>query len=84
MPRATKNSAHVMDTSVNQENSMISQDSSSSDQEMKVQNPQCFPPSTSQPNMDWTVNDSLYHKFLKWKQKCENIPDCELALLPES
>ena len=99
MPRATKNSAHVMDTSVNQETSMISQDSSSSDQEMEVQSPQCFPPSTSQPQsfvqpmfmpyikgpkMDWTVNDSLYHKFLKWKLKCENILDCELAMLPES
>ena len=23
--------------------------------------------------MDWTVNDSLYHRFLKWKTKCENI-----------
>ena len=49
MPRGTKNSACVIDTSVNQETSMMSQDSSSSDQEMEVQNPQCFPPSTSQP-----------------------------------
>ena len=29
--------------------------------------------------MDWTVNDSLYHHFLKWKLKCENILECELA-----
>ena len=36
------------------------------------------------PKMDWTVNDSLYHRFLKWKLKCENILDCELAMLPES
>ena len=49
MPRATKNSVCVMKTSVNQETSMISQDSSSFDQEMEVQSPQCFPPSTSQP-----------------------------------
>ena len=91
MPRATKNSACVMDTSVNQENSMISQDSSSSDQEMEVQSPECFPPSTSQPQsyiegpkMDWTVNDSLYHRFLKWKLNYKNILDCELAILPES
>ena len=48
MPRATKNSAQVMDTCVNQETSMISQDSLCSDQEMEVQSPQCFPPSTSQ------------------------------------
>ena len=87
-----------MDTSVNQESSMISQDSASSAQEMEVQNPQCFPPSTSQPQsfvqpmfmyciegpkMGWTVKDSLYHRFLKWKLKCENILDCELAMLPE-
>ena len=36
------------------------------------------------PKMDWTVNDSLYHRFLKWKLKCENILDCELVMLPES
>ena len=34
--------------------------------------------------MDWTVNDSLYHRFLKWKLKCENIFDCEFAMLPDS
>ena len=33
--------------------------------------------------MGWTVNDSLYHKFLKLKLKCENILDCELAMSPE-
>ena len=36
------------------------------------------------PNMDWTVNDSLYHRFLKWKIKCENILDCDLAMLSEA
>ena len=34
--------------------------------------------------MDWTVNDSLYHRFLKWKLKCENILACELAMLTEA
>ena len=34
--------------------------------------------------MDWTVNDSLYHRFLKWKLKCEHILKHELAMLPES
>ena len=66
---------------------------------MEVQSPHCFPPSTSQsqpfvqpmfmpyiegPKLDWTLNDSLYHRFLKWKLKCENVLDCELAMLPES
>ena len=48
MPRPTRDSACVVNTSVFQGNSMISQDSSCSDQEMEVQIPPCFPPSTSQ------------------------------------
>ena len=88
MSRPTKNSAHMNNTSVSKENSMISQDSSSSDQEMEAQSPPVLsatstsqPPSFVQPmfmpyiegpKMDWTVNDSLYHRFLKWKLKCEN------------
>ena len=43
-----------------------------------------FMPCIKGPNMDWTVNDSLYHRFLKWKLKCENVLDCELVMLPES
>ena len=35
------------------------------------------------PKMDWMVNDALYHRFLKWKLKCENILECELTALPE-
>ena len=35
------------------------------------------------PKMDWTVNDVLYHRFHKWKLKCENILECELAALPK-
>ena len=99
MPRATNNSARVVDTSVNHETYMMSQDSSNSDQEMEAQSPQCFPPPTSQPQsfmqptfmpyiegseMGWTVNDSLYHRCFNWKLKCENILDCELATLPVS
>ena len=33
--------------------------------------------------MDWTVNDGIYHRFLKWRLKCENILECKLAALPE-
>ena len=33
--------------------------------------------------MDWTVNDALYHRFLKCKLKCKNILECELTALPE-
>ena len=35
------------------------------------------------PKMDWTVNDGLYHRFLKWDLKCENILECKLVALPE-
>ena len=98
MPIPIMNSACVANTSVSQENPIVSQESSSSDVQMNVQSPQCFPPSKSQlqsfvqsmsmpyiegPKMDWTVNDSLYHRFLKWKLKCENISDCELVMVPE-
>ena len=35
------------------------------------------------PHMDWTVNDNLYHRLLKWHLKCENILECKLTALPE-
>ena len=35
------------------------------------------------PKMDWTVNDGLYNRFLKWCLRCKNILECELAMLPE-
>ena len=34
--------------------------------------------------MDWSVNDSLYDRFLGWKIKCENILECALAMLSEA
>ena len=45
---------------------------------------QTFVPYIEGPKMDWTVNDGLYHRFRKWKLKCENILECELATLSES
>ena len=35
------------------------------------------------PKMDWTVNDGLYHRFLKWCLKYENILECAFAALPK-
>ena len=35
------------------------------------------------PKIDWAGNDGLYHRLLKWHLKCENILECELAMLPE-
>ena len=45
--------------------------------------PSMFMPYIEGPKMDWTVNDGLYHRFLKWHLKCENILECELVALPE-
>ena len=41
-----------------------------------------FMPYIEVPKMDWTVNDSLYHCFLKLELKCKNILKCELVALP--
>ena len=97
MPRAPKNSTHIMHTSVCQEKTSVSQESLSSGQEMEVQSPS-FQPSTNQaqfippmfmlyiegPKMDCRVHGGLYPRFLKGKLKCENILYCELAMLSES
>ena len=34
--------------------------------------------------MDWTIDDALHSKFIRWKIKCEKILDCELAIFQES
>ena len=34
------------------------------------------------PKMDWTLNDALHYRFLKWKLKCKNILECEFATHP--
>ena len=45
--------------------------------------PNMFMPYIESPKMDWTVNDGLYHKVLKWRLKCENILGCGFVALPE-
>ena len=36
------------------------------------------------PKMDWTIDDALHSRFIRCRIKCENILDCELAILQES
>ena len=36
------------------------------------------------PKMDWTVDDNLHSRFIRWRIKCENILDCQLAILQEN
>ena len=33
------------------------------------------------PKIDWTVDDALHSRFIRWRIKCEDIPDCQLAIL---
>ena len=51
-------------------------------QEMPSMN--MYMPYIEGPTMDWTVNYGLYNTFLKWRLKCENILECELAMLSET
>ena len=45
--------------------------------------PTMFMPYIEGPKMNWTVDDGLSHRFLKWHLQCKTILDCELANLPE-
>ena len=38
--------------------------------------PSMYMPYILGPRMDWTVNDGLYHRFLKWRLKYKNILEC--------
>ena len=99
MPKATKKSNCVENTSKHeyQADSNLSNESSSDDQEVffnpqpsksnkvpEVQSMNIYMPYIEGPSMDWTVNDNLYNRFLKRKLKCENILECECAMLPEA
>ena len=50
----------------------------------ELPNMNMYMPYIEGPVMDWTVNDGLYNRFLKWKLKCKKILECELAILPEA
>ena len=96
MPTAMKNSASAEATVSNQdkpvETSQYELSSSEQEQDPEVSlNPHRLPqiplgifmPYIEGSKMDWTVNDGLYHRFLKWHLKCKNILECEHAALPE-
>ena len=94
MPEALKSAPSVQCTieEVSPEESS-DQEETSSDQEVfsnskpstnKKVIPNMYMPHIEGPTMDWTVNDGLCNRFLKWRLKCENILECELAMLPEA
>ena len=96
MPKATKSSAQG-NNQLPQPEEMVprsQEELSSSEQkpDPEISFPQLRPPQQvpsmlmpyiEGPKMDWTVNDGLYHRFLKWHLKCEKIMECKLAALPE-
>ena len=45
---------------------------------------QAYMPYIEGPKMNWSVDDNLYNRFIKWKIRCENILDCEIAMLSEA
>ena len=45
---------------------------------------QAYMPYIEGPKMNSCVDDGLYNRFIKWKIRCENILDCELAMLSEA
>ena len=91
MTKPTK--ASTSTTEKIQDESSTHEESSISDQEqdpevfiqpsMAQLLPSMFMPYIEGPKMDWTVNHGLYHRFLKWCLKCENILECGFAMLPE-
>ena len=94
MPRTTKPAEPSISTMENvQDESSSHEESPSSDQEKDLEVffqqskaqvvPNMFMHYIEGPKRDWTVNDGLYHRFLKWHLKCEYILKCELAILPE-
>ena len=94
MPKATKKSVREQSPPPSDDrNSTDSAEASDSDhnQDLDVsfcpvvppnQVPIMFMPYIEGPKMNWTVDDGLYHRFLKWQLKCKTILDCKLANLP--
>ena len=94
MPQSRKSAKASASTAGKvQEESSVHEESSSSEQEQDLEIflqpsqvqvvPNMFMPYIEGLKMDWTVNDGLYHIFLKWHLMCENILECELVILPE-
>ena len=93
MPPSNKTSSHKIKNNPSQDVASTHEETSSehkNDQEVTFNQahvqqgiPSMFMPYIEGPKMDWTVNDGLYHRFLKWSLKCKSILECELAILVE-
>ena len=94
MPKATKKSTRGQSPPPSEDHhstdsGKASDSDHNSDPEVSIhpvvppnQVPAMYMPYIEGPKMNWTGDDGLYHRFLKWQLKCETILDCELANLP--
>ena len=94
MPKATKKSVREQSPPPSDDhNSTDSVEASDSDhnQDLDVSFHPVVPPNQvptmfmlyiEGPKMNWTVDDGLYHRFLKWQLKCKTILNYKLANLP--
>ena len=95
MPKTLKSAQHEQCTikhvhpeeTSEQKETGSDQEQENVEQDVTLSPPQAFPsmfmPYIEGPKMDWTVNDNLYNRFLKWKLKCGNILECELTMLAD-
>ena len=90
MPKTNHNTQLEQYTreNVNTEEETSYEQESDTEQEVFIRPPQAhtgmYVPYIEGPKMNWTVDDSLYNRFIKWKIKGENILECELAMLSEA
>ena len=93
MPKAMKKSTREQSPPSEDHNSTDSAEASGSDYDQDPdvsfhpvvppnQVPPMFMPYIEGPKMNWTVDDGLYHRFLRWRLKCKTILDYKLANLP--
>ena len=83
----TQHEQHTRETVIPEEETSYEQESDT-EQEVFIRLPQAhtsmYVPYIEGPKMNWTVDNSLYNRFIKWKIKCEKILECELAMLSEA
>ena len=95
MPKATKKSSQEQSPPPSEDHESVDTQAEASGSELDQDPDVSFHPAVPSPSvptmsipyiegpkMNWTVDDGLLHRFLKWCLKCKPILDCELANLP--
>ena len=95
MPKATKKSSQEQCPPPSEDHESVDTQAEASGSDIDQDQDVSFCPAVPSPSvptmfmpyieglkMNWTVDDGLYHRFLKWHLKWQTILDCELANLP--